>query len=270
MSFDYCADLVRRGDPDRFLSAMAAPPAGRARLLALYAFVLEIARAAWSPREPLIARMRLQFWRDALGEMQQGAPPRRHPVLQALVQSLAGSGIGAERLSPIVEARMWDVEAAPMTEAGLESYLHDTAVVPMTLAAELLDAPAAEAAAALGQAMGAAGILRALPRLAGAGRMPLPGVSRRDAALLAEGEVTAALAAAAQTLARQGLAQAVRGRALARQADRRALPALRAGWRSGSVLRPLAEGVDFFQAIRPESEARRRFGHLVRVMLGRV
>jgi len=45
MSFDACAALVAKGDPDRFLSAMTAPVALRGRLLTLYAFNLEVARA---------------------------------------------------------------------------------------------------------------------------------------------------------------------------------------------------------------------------------
>ena len=47
MSVEACAALVARGDPDRFLSAMAAPVAARAVLFPLYAFNLEVAKAPW-------------------------------------------------------------------------------------------------------------------------------------------------------------------------------------------------------------------------------
>ena len=55
MSLDACADLVNRGDPDRFRSAMLAPMPIRGDLLALYAFNLEVARAPWVTNEPMIA-----------------------------------------------------------------------------------------------------------------------------------------------------------------------------------------------------------------------
>jgi phytoene/squalene synthetase len=72
MSLEACADLLRRGDPDRFLAAMAAPPAARRVLLPLYAFNLEVARAPQVTAEPMIAEMRLQWWRDALAEIAAG------------------------------------------------------------------------------------------------------------------------------------------------------------------------------------------------------
>ncbi len=46
MSIDACAALVEKGDPERFLPAMTAPVELRGRLMVLYAFNLEVARAA--------------------------------------------------------------------------------------------------------------------------------------------------------------------------------------------------------------------------------
>ncbi len=66
MSLAACAALVERGDPDRFLAVMAAPAWARARLFPLYAFNLEVARAPWVTEEPMIAEMRLQWWRDVV------------------------------------------------------------------------------------------------------------------------------------------------------------------------------------------------------------
>ena len=80
MSLQACADLVQRGDPDRFAAAMAAPVAARKVLFPLYAFNLEVARAPWVTEEPMIAEMRLQWWRDALGEIGGG----RHCATQQM------------------------------------------------------------------------------------------------------------------------------------------------------------------------------------------
>ena len=75
--------LVRRGDPERWRTAMAAPPAARPGLMALYAFNLEIARAPWVASEPLLAEIRLAWWREAVAEIYDGKPPRRHEVVAA-------------------------------------------------------------------------------------------------------------------------------------------------------------------------------------------
>jgi phytoene synthase len=77
MSLQACADLVARGDPDRFRATMATPPEARAVLFPIYAFNLEVSRAPWVTEEPMIAEMRLQFWRDVAEEIGQGAPPAR-------------------------------------------------------------------------------------------------------------------------------------------------------------------------------------------------
>jgi len=70
MTFDddlvACAKLVERGDPLRFRTVMAAPLHARRVLFPLYAFNVEVSRAPWVTQEPMIAEMRLQWWRDAL------------------------------------------------------------------------------------------------------------------------------------------------------------------------------------------------------------
>jgi phytoene/squalene synthetase len=71
-----CAALVERSDPDRFRVAMAAPPAAREVLFPLYAFNLEVARAPWATREPMLAEMRLQWWRDQVEAAAVQLPPR--------------------------------------------------------------------------------------------------------------------------------------------------------------------------------------------------
>ena len=68
MSDAEVARLVERGDPERWRTAMTAPPR-RAGLMALYAFNLEIARAPWVASEPMLAEIRLRWWRDALADL---------------------------------------------------------------------------------------------------------------------------------------------------------------------------------------------------------
>jgi len=55
--------LVRRHDPDRFLTALFAPAGRQGALLTLYAFNHELARAREMVSEPPLALIRLQWWR---------------------------------------------------------------------------------------------------------------------------------------------------------------------------------------------------------------
>ncbi|MBT7342217.1 MAG: phytoene synthase, partial [Rhodobacteraceae bacterium] len=70
MSLQACANLVARADPERFAAAMAAPFAARAVLLPIYAASIEVARAPWLTQEPMIAEMRLHWWRDVFEEIE--------------------------------------------------------------------------------------------------------------------------------------------------------------------------------------------------------
>ncbi|KAB2881303.1 MAG: phytoene synthase, partial [Albidovulum sp.] len=80
MSIEACARLVEEGDPERFAATMAAAPEARLRLWPLYAVNLEIARAPWAAREPMLAEMRLQWWIDTLRELAAGGARAGHPV----------------------------------------------------------------------------------------------------------------------------------------------------------------------------------------------
>ena len=61
-SHRYVLDLVRGADRDRFLGALFAPEPARSDLLALLAFDHELARTRTVTREPMLARIRLE-WR---------------------------------------------------------------------------------------------------------------------------------------------------------------------------------------------------------------
>ena len=127
MSLDACAALVERGDPDRFAAMMAAPVSARAVLVVLYAFNLEVARAPWVTKEPMIAEMRLQWWRDVLAEAVAGKR-RAHEVAGPLADLIAARGVDVAVLDRLVEARRWDVYTDPFEDAAaFDAYLEDTA-----------------------------------------------------------------------------------------------------------------------------------------------
>src|SRR5215469_13782933 len=83
----YCARLLRKQDADRYLTALFAPAERREALFALYAFNLEIARTREAITEPTMGLIRLQWWRDALGEIGQGKI-RTHEVVRPLAAAI--------------------------------------------------------------------------------------------------------------------------------------------------------------------------------------
>ncbi|NNE79665.1 MAG: squalene/phytoene synthase family protein [Silicimonas sp.] len=173
MTLQACADIVAKGDPDRFMAAMAAPVAARSVLFPLYAFNVEVARAPWVASEPMIGEMRLQWWRDVLEEISEGKNVRRHEVATPLSNVLDKGG--AEALDKLVQRRRWDLYQEPFEDAEhFQSYLAAGGFLMWT-AARLLGAElrAVPKVMAFGQASALARFLIAVPELEARGRIPL-------------------------------------------------------------------------------------------------
>lgn len=245
------APLVERGDPDRFLAAMAAPPARRGPLLVLAAFNLELARAPWVTKEPLIAQMRLQFWRDVV----TGEGPAAHEVALPLQALIREAGLPQDLLLAMIDAREAEVGTpAPFADsAALMAYLRGTAGSLMALSVIALGGPRSEAAVDLGTVQGLANYLMAVPALEAAGRRALPDSSPQAVAELA--------GAALETLS--ALRPALRA------LPRATRPALRAAWRAPALLEQArknpSESIDIPLG---QSEFARRGSLLWRVVTG--
>ena len=216
-----CAQIVERGDPERFAACMALPVAARARLFPIYALNIEVARAPWVTKEPMIAKMRLQWWIDALDEIASGGAVRRHEVVTPLAGLLSPEQ--ARCLRGMVEARDWDVESEPFEDdAGFRAYLDVTGGALAWVAAQQLGARTEDEPGLRRAAFGVsvANWLRAIPKLEEAGKRPL--VDGR--------------AEAVAELAREGLEALAAARGLSKPARQ----ALAAGWGARSVLRHAA------------------------------
>lgn len=244
MTAEAVAELVARGDPERWRSAMTAEPPARPGLMTLYAFNLEIARAPWVASEPILAEIRLRWWQDAIAEIYDGAPPRRHEVVEPLAGIIQADDLPRRLFEEMIAARAADSEPQPHRDrAALELYIDHTAGHLMELAARHLGAEGAALPVVRDFARGAgtAALLRALPELRARGRDPLPPDTPVDA------------------LARDGLAALARARGHRARVPPRAAPALLTGWQADRVLRRAAADP---AAVRPggleTSEARAR------------
>ena len=217
MSVNACAEIVRKGDPDRFLATMAAPPQARAVLFPIYAANVEIARAPWATEEPLIAEMRLQWWADALDEIASGGPVRKHEVTDALAGVLDADG--AAILSRSIEARRRDARREPLARLGdLQSYLSDTGGALMWVATRALGGTGQSRAEAVGTALGLANYLMAVPELLARGRNPLPPMTEAEIAWMLEANIAALAGRAAEKAARLAELSAWRARAVLKRA----------------------------------------------------
>lgn len=256
MSVTDCAEIVQRGDPDRYAATMAAPPAARDILFPLYALNLEIARAPWSSAEPMVAEMRLQWWIDTLSALAEGRNVSGPPVVMAVGTVLARDPRVSRAMIDLAEARRRDCWPDPFEgKDDLLAYLDATAgnlmwAAALTLGAEERLEPAIRDAA-MGGAIAA--YLRAVPHLVARDRQPLPDDS----------------ASAIAGLAAKGLARLDKARRIAFPPE--VMPALwTVSWArqvlKGIVRDPARVG----QGRAEPSEFARRLALLWRVLRGRV
>lgn len=173
----HLADLVRQGDPDRYISTLYAPEAARGALLALHAFALEVGSVRDRVREPLAGEIRLQWWRDVIdagAEAGQGSP-----VAEALLTAVAVHDLPRQPLLDLLAARIFDLYDDPMPSRNdLEGYCGETSSTIFQLAALVLDPQAARRVADLsghaGCAQAIAALGRTLPRQLGRGQCFIP------------------------------------------------------------------------------------------------
>ena len=137
-------DFVRTQDPDRFLCALFAPVAQRPALFTLIAYNHELARAREAASTPMLALIRLQWWRDAVAEAASGAPPRRHEVAGPLHAAIVAGTLDPAALTAMADAREPETaeEGIPSREA-FASYLRGSAGGLALAAGRLLGAPPA-------------------------------------------------------------------------------------------------------------------------------
>jgi 15-cis-phytoene synthase len=102
---DLLVEAARAGEPDRYLAALYAPEPARGRMIALAAFAADLARIAATVREPLLAEIRLQWWRDALTAALRGEATG-HPIADRLAPDLASGTLPMGLLLGMVDVAL--------------------------------------------------------------------------------------------------------------------------------------------------------------------
>ncbi len=172
----YAAEQVRLYDHDRFLTAIFAQRESREHLFALYAFNIEISKTREVVTEPLLGRMRLQWWRDALESLYAGKSIA-HEVARPLRDAIEAGQLDQAHFQRLIDAREADLDDAPPPD--LIAYAEGTAAPLLELAIQIaLDGEKhpriADAARAVGTAWALTGLIRAIPFHASRHRLYLP------------------------------------------------------------------------------------------------
>lgn len=101
-SADFDARL-RRSDEDRWLATRYAPAGDRERLTAIYLLNQELQRTLHA-KEPMLGKIRLQWWRETLEQIAGPGPVRRHDLSVELARVLASRADLVAPITALVDA----------------------------------------------------------------------------------------------------------------------------------------------------------------------
>ena len=190
-------DLIRRVDPDRWLSSRFIADAGkRADVVAIYAYDHELARAPRVASNPLLGEIRLTWWREMLDEAFEGRTVRKHPTAQALADVIRRHSLPRAPLEAMIDGRYRELDAAPLTPDEALEWAGDTAGRAAEVVAMILS-PGADAGPARAGGTAWALARRATDQPALAGVSADAGRGARLAVRSLEAEAFAAVAHAA-------------------------------------------------------------------------
>jgi phytoene synthase len=191
---------LKHADEDRWLASRYAPAPQRDWLVLLACLRLELQKAL-ATREPMLGKIRLQWWREALAAIAAGGPAREHELGDSLAAMLAER---PDLLAPALALvdRYDDVLDDHLAGGHSDSPDHAARHAAAEVALTRLSAQALEAAAAGAAVEG----LDACGEAAFAAQADLPdaGAKRAEAARLARRLPASLWPAIAHLAARRG------------------------------------------------------------------
>lgn len=104
---------LKGADPDRCRAALMASEAERERLLTLYTFHYELAKVPEMVSEPMIGAIRYQWWRDAVAEIYEGKPVRKHEVATPLKVVFLDTDVPRYWVDALIDGRERDLDPRP-------------------------------------------------------------------------------------------------------------------------------------------------------------
>jgi phytoene synthase len=124
-------------DPDRTLALSYVPARKRAAIAALWDLDLALGAVLAGGRDPMLSRIKLAWWREALETLDR-APPPAEPVLQALAAHVLAAGITGAELAEMEEGWTVLLSDAPLTREDLALYAEKRGARLFQLSARVL------------------------------------------------------------------------------------------------------------------------------------
>jgi phytoene synthase len=134
-------------NPEAALALGSAPGAARPALHALWALDEALGRVLATGREPMVSRIRLAWWREALERLDREPPPKE-PVLQGVASHLIPTGLTGAELAAMEEGWLAILGDEPIEQEALDLYAARRGGLLFTCAARLLGTDGAGVAAA--------------------------------------------------------------------------------------------------------------------------
>ena len=165
-ALEFCRQDIRTKDPDRYFSTLFAPPNIRSGLWTLYAFNAEIASIRESVSEPMIGQIKLQWWRDAILNINISGN-KTHYLQLTILDLINKFNLPISELISLIDVRESDLEESPPADLeALYTYAENTAGKLAELVFRILcpeKTKNKELAVNLGTAWGLTGLVKAAP-----------------------------------------------------------------------------------------------------------
>ena len=124
-------------DPERKLALAYVPAARRATLEALWRLDVSFGSVLATGSDPMVSRIRLAWWREALEKLDREPPPPE-PLLQGAAQHLLPLGVTGAELAAMEPGWTALTEPGRITEADLQRHAKDRGGRLFRLSARLL------------------------------------------------------------------------------------------------------------------------------------
>ena len=144
------ADMIEQAAqvaPDQTLATSFLAPEARAGMIALILFTHEVARARQAVSEPMLAAIRLQWWREALDEIYTGKTVRAQPTAQALAETIRAFDLPRPWFDALVDAFGAEQDDVPfetwaeLAEHGDQTYGNFNRLALLIAGAPAISAP---------------------------------------------------------------------------------------------------------------------------------
>ncbi|MDT9597632.1 squalene/phytoene synthase family protein [Sphingosinicella rhizophila] len=138
-------------DPDRLLALSYVAAPRRSALQALWHVDAALGAVLTGGREPMISRIKLAWWRDALAGLDQSKPPAE-PLLQIIAEQLLPAGISGGELALMESGWSQLLTSEPLEDEELDAYAAGRGGHLFAYSAELLGVAPSEEVRQAGEA----------------------------------------------------------------------------------------------------------------------